>query len=203
MSTLTKELIRSALVANAVVARVKYCTGCGTFVSKSNFTATKGKLMSRCKPCRAEAERQIRALYPERNREAVRRWRENHPEHYSAIVAASQGMRRLRKKLATVSMTKEQRHELAVAYVTARRFTRLTGEPWVVDHFVPIVANERTDGGERMQVACGLHTPGNLNVIPDYVNQAKGSRLFPSFEVYWTWIEAHFPDMYTYDAKVA
>jgi len=45
--------------------------------------------------------------------------------------------------------------------------TKATGQPYHVDHVVPLIS----------PVVCGLHTHTNLQVLPAFINLSKGNRL--------------------------
>ena len=51
----------------------------------------------------------------------------------------------------------------------AREKTRATGEPWVLDHIVPLTH----------PYVCGLNVDYNLAIVPYRVNAAKGNRWHP------------------------
>lgn len=54
--------------------------------------------------------------------------------------------------------------------------TKLTGQIHHVDHIIPLVA-KRMFEGKYQHVACGLHVPWNLQVVPAVYNLAKNCNL--------------------------
>lgn len=63
-------------------------------------------------------------------------------------------------------LTKEQLKQIEDIYALARDCKVTTGEPYEVDHIVPIRGNN----------VCGLHVPWNLQVLPRDLNAAKGNK---------------------------
>lgn len=89
-------------------------------------------------------------------------------EHAKALHAKVQRKRNRRLKEATPSWLTPAHHEaIAYNYWHARDASRVTGEPYQVDHIVPL----------RGKNVCGLHVPWNLRVVPADVNQRKHASL--------------------------
>ena len=65
--------------------------------------------------------------------------------------------------------THEQREEIDAIYAEARRLTKETDSPHLVDHIIPLKCAE----------LCGLHVPWNLQVVPAEVDLKKGNKLGP------------------------
>lgn len=63
----------------------------------------------------------------------------------------------------------EHRQLIAAMYRQARRWTKATSEPHVVDHIVPKISPR----------VCGLHVPWNLQIIPASENTAKSNCWWP------------------------
>lgn len=58
---------------------------------------------------------------------------------------------------------------MASIYDLARVYTDALGEPFHVDHAVPL----------RSKIVCGLHTHTNLQVLPGVDNIRKSNRVWP------------------------
>ena len=80
---------------------------------------------------------------------------------------ANSAKRRASKKQAVPSWM--DKAAVAAIYEKARRFTEITGEPFHVDHIVPLTSD----------IVCGLHWEGNLQVLPGAENLSKANRVWP------------------------
>ncbi len=71
------------------------------------------------------------------------------------------------KRVGTPSwLTKEHLDQIAYVYAQARDCRVVTGEPYEVDHIIPL----------RGKNVCGLHVPWNLQVLPKDLNSSKSNR---------------------------
>lgn len=120
--------------------------------------------------------------YNKRNREHIntlsREWRANNREAASAackrwrskngaVVAAACIRRQKRlKNSAPDWLTSEQLDYMNYMYSLARELTSLNGEPYHVDHIMPL----------RGENICGLHVPWNLQILPSDLNIKKGNK---------------------------
>lgn len=80
---------------------------------------------------------------------------------------ANSAKRRSAKKNAVPGWANKEAIE--AIYEKARRFSDLTGEPFHVDHIVPLTSD----------VVCGLHWEGNLQVLSGPDNLSKSNRVWP------------------------
>lgn len=113
-----------------------------------------------------------------RKNELERLWRQKNPERCREKGA----FRRAVERQATPPwLTKEHRKQMTGLHAKARRLEKRTGIPHHVDHIIPLRA--KFDGAGK-QIACGLHVPWNLQVLPGPENCSKHCRL-PSPE-HWT-----------------
>lgn len=98
------------------------------------------------------------------------RKKENHQEHkkeYRVHYTAQENARRAMKLKAMPKWADPA--EIEKKYEEARLLTELLGEPFEVDHIVPLKSN----------LVCGLHWEGNLQVIPASINASKNNRYWP------------------------
>lgn len=105
---------------------------------------------------------------------------ERHTSNGTCVVcqASVAAARRAAKLSATPAWLTEQHHRrIEEYYVEAERLTRETGEPWEVDHIVPLLGRFITIDGARVREVCGLHVPWNLRVIPSQDNRSKSNKL--------------------------
>lgn len=131
-----------------------------------------------CRPCKPRAmllktqawyaaNKERRRAYDERRRAekrelyraASKRNRQRRPDQK----AAETGLRRKRSRHATPAWA--DRKAIKALYLQARIKTRETGQPWHVDHVIPL----------RGKTVCGLHVAENLCVVPAAENLRKGN----------------------------
>jgi 5-methylcytosine-specific restriction endonuclease McrA len=93
-----------------------------------------------------------------------KKWRENNKVKYLAKSRRNAAERRARKLQATVPWADKVIINHIYSLAVAQSF--LTGEPWAVDHIIPLKAPN----------VCGLHTEQNLRVICKSENLRKGNR---------------------------
>ena len=105
----------------------------------------------------------IYAANPDKARARSLAWTRDNPDKNRAHAA----LRRARLLRATPAWADPR--AIAKIYARAVRKTRETGEPWHVDHIVPL----------RSKYVCGLHCEANLRVIPGAENCSKGNRHWP------------------------
>ena len=71
------------------------------------------------------------------------------------------------RKATPAWLTKEQQDEINDCYWRARDCSLVTGEPYEVDHVIPI----------KGRGVCGLHVPWNLQLLPMTVNRVKSNKV--------------------------
>jgi hypothetical protein len=119
----------------------------------------------------AERKKEADATYYARTREqriaSVKAYRQKNPGKVRALSA---------RKKATIRertppwLTKDDWRAIDALYETATRLSVTSGEPWHVDHIIPL----------RGKTVSGLHVPSNLRVIRASENMRKKNRFDPS-----------------------
>ena len=108
----------------------------------------------------------------------ARKWQDEHKERAkkahadwkkknAALLAAKQMERKAKKLKATPPWANKS--SIRNFYVLADAKTKRFGEPWHVDHIVPL----------QGRIVCGLHVENNLQVIPAAQNISKHNRYWP------------------------
>ena len=164
---------------------MKKCSICDAKKPRSEFyirASAPDGLRKECKQCVRERVARWVQANPARHAAGVEKWRGANLEKDKLV------RRRARSKWAKehpaqVNERNATRHAskmkaipawanrffIKEAYELAVHRTALLGQPWEVDHIVPL----------RSALVCGLHVEHNLCVIPAVINQQKGNRHWP------------------------
>jgi hypothetical protein len=82
------------------------------------------------------------------------------------VKADTKARRRKHRQATPPWLTRKQKGEIRQLYQIAITMSRTTGEPYVVDHIIPLRGNE----------VCGLHVPWNLRVVTREENLKKSNK---------------------------
>ena len=99
---------------------------------------------------------------PDKMKAFAKKFRKNNPDKINAKTAKH---RAKRLNATPAWLTPEQLSEIQQYYWLAKDLQSVTGEPYHVDHIVPLQ-------GENVS---GLHVPWNLQVLPQDINLSKGN----------------------------
>lgn len=137
--------------------------------NKEAIKISKQKYYSKNSEKFREYARQYRLMYPERARASRIRVYERKKHLYYARNAA----RRAQKLKATPPWLTQKHHDsINLMYHLRDKLQENTGAKFHVDHIVPLRAKRN-----GIHVACGLHVPWNLQVIPAEYNLSKNCNL--------------------------
>ena len=156
---------------------MKLCKTCGECKPLDQFhrrADRPGGAAARCKACKAAWVKTYRAEKIEQVRARSREW---HHANKARSVANTRAWQRANPGWGTANakayeMAKRRaippwanRSAIAAVYRAARAKSRETGEPWHVDHIVPI----------QSPIVCGLHVEANLRLLPALDNILKSN----------------------------
>jgi len=111
-------------------------------------------------------DRERSSAYRQANREKVLASQKEYYQRNIHKYRAYWAKRRASLREATPSwLTKKHIAEIDLIYAQARDCEVVSGEPYHVDHIVPLQGKN----------ICGLHVPWNLQVLPADVNLSKGN----------------------------
>lgn len=164
---------------------IKACVTCKTFKAFSEFyneVKTRDGKMNQCIACNKASRHAYREANREkeriRNREygkrcaetvrsRVKRWRKENP----GKERAKSRLREAQKLNACPPWARkgDVRKEMQAHYLHAEWLERATGQPFHVDHIVPL----------QNDFVCGLHVPANLMVLEASQNVSKNAYWWP------------------------
>ncbi len=141
-----------------------------------------------CVACAREASLRDYYADPARAAEKARKFRESNPGYFEAnrarINAASNRYRKRNPEKVAGWWTYHRAKRLqavpswfspadAAAIARTRRIAavmaEVTGEPWEVDHIIPLAGRN----------VCGLHVGGNVQAVPRAINRRKSNKFEP------------------------
>ena len=135
----------------STIPSTKTCPDCGQDKPLSQYhrhRSRAGGVQAVCKLCMRARRMSYYYRYPEKH-------------------VAQNALRRARKLMRTPNwLTDEHKAQIAELYMEAQIATILTGEPYHVDHIVPL----------KGETVCGLHVPWNLQVLPGAENCSKNNQ---------------------------
>lgn len=124
---------------------------------------------------RKEEKRVYNKNYRQEHTEQIREYDRTRYQERKDYVIAGVSMRRGRTRQATpLWMNSYQKAAIAAVYSLARIHRDSSGADYHVDHVIPLVGVNLN--GEH--VVCGLHVPWNLQVVPQFMNDAKGNKVY-------------------------
>ena len=161
--------------------QTKICINCGKNKQLFDFSKQADKkdgLKSWCKACTKIYAAEHYAKNKNKYIKKAIQWTENNKEKRKKVAASWKKRNRAAATADTAHYraTKDQRTpnwlsefdliKIKCLYQVAAMYTRESGQPWHVDHIVPL----------RGKQVSGLHVPWNLQVIPGEDNVRKGNR---------------------------
>jgi hypothetical protein len=159
----------------------KKCPGCGEIKPLSSFNKDKTRKDGHqriCKTCQRlyykeycqnNRDRELQRFkeYRQNNRGRILQRHKEYHQNNPDKVRAKSAHRRATKRNATPPWV--DKAVIEAIYAEALWLQDFTGEPYHVDHIVPL----------KSDFVCGLHVPANLQTLPGVENIAKSNRSWP------------------------
>lgn len=149
---------------------MKVCTACKVEKTKADFYSKKNQkngLRPVCKACDKQLYKKYYLANKEKLQANKRETRKKYYKNNKDKELALWRKRSLQKVKATpLWLSKSQERDIACKYSLASTLTKQSGQPWEVDHIIPL------NGAD----VCGLHVPWNLRVITKSENRSKGNK---------------------------
>lgn len=161
---------------------MKYCSKCNIHKEINLFSVNNSRKDKRtiyCKDCNNKSKQEWKLANKVKVAEYDKQWQQQNKDKKAknyknwqvnnrAKVNSYNSYRRALELQATPSwLTESQKLHIECRYSLATMFSNNTGEPYHVDHIIPL--NGKT--------VCGLHVPWNLQVIPAKENLRKSNRI--------------------------
>lgn len=144
---------------------MKTCGQCKTEKEFSAFHKRKASLdgyAATCKDCHKEYKKS----YYLKNKDKIKKQLSDYySSNKSKFIMYSRERRGYTSKATPDWLTEEHRQQIEDFYWLAKDLETVTGEPYHVDHIVPLKGKN----------VSGLHVPWNLQVLPADVNIRKGN----------------------------
>lgn len=158
---------------------MRNCSKCKEYLDLSMFYKNKHQSSGynyQCKKCQSEYSRLKYELNKDTILERNKQWIESNKEKHQTLnrewaknnrgKSLAYGAKRKACKINATPSWADLR-AIEVEYSLAAWCTKVMGEPYHVDHIVPL----------QGKTVCGLHVPWNLRVIPARENLSKGNKL--------------------------